>query len=245
MIEHDGRYAVLHPTIAEAARRAGADRVGLIDVGRPAGLNLGVDRVAIAYGDTLAGEAASPVQVECSVVGDEPIPRTPFPAVEHRTVVHRAPLDPADPDDRAQILRSAGGGSARLAAEIELAAGLSVHRVAGDPVVGVSTAVAAVPDDVLPVVLTTWSLSRFARPRRLRFVDALVAASTTRTVAWVSVEGVGVAPTVPMLGDRPASGHSIMAVALGGPARRDLTGEAVGRCWSRGRFVSWFPSPRR
>lgn len=198
MIEHDGRYAVLHPTIAEAARRAGADRVGLIDVGRPAGLNLGVDRVAIAYGNTLAGEAASPVQVECSVVGDEPIPRTRFPAVEHRTVVHRAPLDPADPDDRAQILRSAGGGSAR-----------------------------------------------FARPRRLRFVDALVAASTTRTVAWVSVEGVGVAPTVPMLGDRPASGHSIMAVALGGPARRDLTGEAVGRCWSRGRFVSWFPNPRR
>ncbi|WP_308127679.1 DUF2332 family protein [Gordonia paraffinivorans] len=117
--------------------------------------------------------------------------------------------------------------------------------MAGDPVGGVSTAVAAVPDDVLPVVLTTWSLSRFARPRRLRFVDALVAASTTRTVAWVSVEGVGVAPTVPTLGDRPASGHSIMAVALGGPARRDLTGEAVGRCWSRGRFVSWFPSPRR
>ncbi|MEO9328903.1 DUF2332 family protein [Gordonia aurantiaca] len=243
MIEHDGRYAVLHLTVAEAARRAAADRVALIDVGRPAGLNLGVDRVAISYDGTPVAAAASPVQVECSVVGDESIPMTPLPVVEQRMVVHRAPLNPADPNDRAEILRSAGGRSARLAAEIELVATLPAQRVAADPVVGVSAAVAAVPDDVLPVVLTTWSLSRFGRPRRARFVDALVGASTSRTLAWVSVEGVGVAPTVPTLGDRPASGHSIMAVALYGPARVDAT--AVGRCWSRGRFLSWFARPGR
>src|SRR5215468_2477577 len=35
-----GRCAVLYPAIAEAARRAGADAVGLIDVGCSAGLNL-------------------------------------------------------------------------------------------------------------------------------------------------------------------------------------------------------------
>jgi len=51
------------------------------------------------------------------------------------------------------------------------------------------------------------------------------------------VEGVGVAPSVPTLGDRPASGHSIIGVALLG--RPALPAEAVGRCWSRGRFVSW------
>ena len=44
-----GRCAVLYPAIAEAARRVGADAVGLIDVGCCAGLNLNVDRVGITY----------------------------------------------------------------------------------------------------------------------------------------------------------------------------------------------------
>jgi hypothetical protein len=53
-------------------------------------------------------------------------------------------------------------------------------------------------------------------------------------VAWVSVEGVGVAPSVPTLGDRPASGHSLIGLAL---PQRDA--EVLGRCWSRGRLLSW------
>src|SRR5215467_11733767 len=44
-----GRCAVLYPAIAEAARRAGATPVGLIDVGCSAGFNLSVDRAGIAY----------------------------------------------------------------------------------------------------------------------------------------------------------------------------------------------------
>jgi hypothetical protein len=57
-----GRCAVLYPAIAEAARRVGADAVGLIDVGCSAGLNLNVDRVGIAYsnGQSL-GDPSSPV----------------------------------------------------------------------------------------------------------------------------------------------------------------------------------------
>ena len=43
--DETGRQAVLSPAVAEAARRAGADAVGLVDVGRPAGLNPTVDRV--------------------------------------------------------------------------------------------------------------------------------------------------------------------------------------------------------
>ena len=44
-----GRCTVLYPAIAEAARRVGANAVGLIDVGCSAGLNLNVDRVGITY----------------------------------------------------------------------------------------------------------------------------------------------------------------------------------------------------
>nr|WP_232531629.1 DUF2332 family protein [Microlunatus antarcticus] len=97
--------------------------------------------------------------------------------------------------------------------------------------------VAQVPDGVLPVVVTTWALSALVPVRRLRFLQLLDAAATHRTVAWVSVEGVGVAPGVPTLGDRPASGHSIVGVTLLRHATRHA--EAVARCWSRGRQLAW------
>ena len=42
--DESGRHTVLYPAVAEAARRMCASAVGLIDVGRPAGLNLNVDR---------------------------------------------------------------------------------------------------------------------------------------------------------------------------------------------------------
>ena len=53
----------------------------------------------------------------------------------------------------------------------------------------------------------------------------------------MSVEGVGVAPGVPTLGDRPASGHSIVGVTL--LRHATLHAEAVARCWSRGRQLAW------
>ncbi|MCD2195387.1 DUF2332 domain-containing protein [Actinomycetospora endophytica] len=106
-----------------------------------------------------------------------------------------------------------------------------------DPIAGLSDALAAVPADALRVVMTTWALSRLRPEKRLRFVDRLEDAAVARVVAWVSVEGVGVAPGVPTLGDRPASGHSIVGLTLfGGPAPGS---EALGRCWSRGRWLSW------
>jgi len=56
-------------------------------------------------------------------------------------------------------------------------------------------------------------------------------------VAWVSAEGVGVAPAIPTLDDRRASGHSIVGLAVfGGSA---LLTAATGRCWSRGRWLAW------
>jgi hypothetical protein len=48
---------------------------------------------------------------------------------------------------------------------------------------------------------------------------------------------VGVAPEIPTLGDRRASGHSIVGLAV--LDRSTLRAEALGRCWSRGRLLSW------
>ena len=102
-------------------------------------------------------------------------------------------------------------------------------------------AVARVPADALPVVITTWALSHFPPESRLRFLHRLEEAAAGRTVAWVSVEGVGVVPAIPTLGDRRASGHSIIGLAV--IAGSVLSADAIGRCWSRGRFLEWLADP--
>jgi hypothetical protein len=189
--------AVLYPAIAEAARRAGANAVGLIAVGAAGALDLDVDRVGITYSDgRVLGDPSCPVQLSCSIVGDRPVPARAMPEVVARAGVDRDPLE----------------------------------------------AIARVPADALPVVITTWALSRFPREERLKFLDCLGDAAADRPVAWVSAEGVGVAPAIPTLGDRRAFGHSIVGLARF--HRSALHAEAIGRCWSRGRWLAWLaPEP--
>jgi hypothetical protein len=240
--DETGRCAVLYPAIAEAARRVGADAVGLIDVGCSAGLNLNVDRVGISYsnGQSL-GDPSSPVQQSASIVGDRPIPTQAMPEVVARVGVDLDPVDVTDADDarwlRACVWPDQPERAARLEAELALAATAPPLLLHGDPVQVLPDAFAHVPAGALPVVTTTWALSRFPLERRLRFLHRLDDAAAGRAVGWVSAEGVGVAPTIPTLGDRRASGHSILGLAVfDGSA---LHAEAIGRCWSRGRLLAW------
>jgi hypothetical protein len=234
--DESGRHTVLYPAVAEAARRMGASAVGLIDVGRPAGLNLNVDRVGIAYDNgQSSGDPASPVQRSASIVGGRPVPSGAVPGVVARVVVDRDPVDVTDEED-ARWLRAClpPEQGAALAAEIALVD--PPLRLAGDPVETLPAAFTHVPADALPVDTTTWALSALPLESRLRFLHRLDEAAR-RPVAWVSVEGVGVAPSVPTLGDRRASGHSIIGLAE--LDHSTLRVEAVGRCWSRGRLLAW------
>ena len=237
-----GRYAVLYPAIAEAAHQAGADVVGLIDVGCSAGFNLSVDRVGITYGNGQSlGDPSSPAQLAASVVGGRPIPGRAIPEVAARVGVDLDPVDVTDADEarwlRACVRPDQPQAAARLEAEMALAATAPPRLLRGDAVEVLPGAFALVPADALPVVTTTWTLSHFPLERRLRFLQRLEQAASGRAVAWVSVEGVGVAPTIPTLGDRRASGHSIFGLAVLGQSA--LRTEALGRCWSRGRLLSW------
>jgi hypothetical protein len=237
-----GRYAVLYPAIAEAARRAGAKAVGLIDVGCSAGLNLNVDRVGITYskGPSL-GDPSSPVQLRSRIAHDRPVPTRAIPEVVARVGVDLDPVDVTDPDAarwlRACLPPDQPERIARLDAELALAATAPPLLLTGDAAELLPEAIARVPADALPVVTTTWALSRFSPQIRHRFLCRLEKAAAGRAVAWVSAEGVGVAPTIPTLGDRPASGHSIIGLALFGLSAQPA--EAIGRCWSRGNVLAW------
>jgi hypothetical protein len=240
--DETGHGAVLYPAIAEAAHRTGATAIGLVDLGCSAALNLTVDRVALAYGNgQTLGDPSSPVRLSSSLVGDRPLPARTMPEVVARVGVDLDPVDVTDADDarwlRACLWPDQPERAARLEAELALAATAPPLLLRGDPVELLPDAVAQVPAEALPVVTTTWALSRVPLESRLRFLHRLDEAAAGRAVAWVSAEGVGVAPAVPTLGDRRASGHSIIGLTL--LDRSALRAEAVGRCWSRGRFLAW------
>jgi hypothetical protein len=240
--DETGHGAVLYPAIAEAARRAGAQAAGLIDVGCSAGLNLTVDRVGITYGNGQSlGDPSSPVQLAASAVGGRPIPARAMPEVVARVGIDPDPADVTDADEarwlQACLAPDQPEMAARLEAEIALAASAPPLLLRGDALEELPGALARVPADALPVVITTWALSRFPLESRLRFLHRLGDAATHRAVAWVSVEGVGVAPAIPTFGDRRASGHSIIGLAVF--RQSALHAEAVGRCWSRGRLLAW------
>ncbi|HYO38100.1 MAG TPA: DUF2332 domain-containing protein [Nocardioidaceae bacterium] len=240
--DETGRSAVLYPAIAEAARRVGADAVGLVDVGCSAGLNLNVDRVGVTYSSGQAlGDASSSVQLSATVVGGQPVPTTAMPEVVARVGVDLDPVDVTDAEQarwlRACLAPDQTDLAARLRAEVAMAATTPPLLLSGDAVELLPDALALVPVDALPVVTTTWTLSHLPPERRTRFLHRLGEAAAGRTVAWVSAEGVAVAPAIPTLGDRPASGHSMIGLAvLEGSA---LRADVVGRCWSKGRSLSW------
>jgi hypothetical protein len=237
-----GRHAVLYPAITEAAHRAGAHAVGLIDVGCSAGLNLNVDRVGITYSDGRSlGDLSSPVQLSPQIAHDRPVPARAMPDVVARIGIDRDPIDVTNADDarwlRACLPPDQPERRAGLDAEMALAATTPPLLLRGDALEVLPDAIASVPPDALPVVTTTWALSQFPTDTRQRFLRCLEEAAAGRPLAWVSAEGVGVAPTLPTLGDRLASGHSIIGLAIfGWPAQPAV---AVGRCWSRSRFLEW------
>ncbi len=235
-----GRCAVLYPAVAEAARRAGATAVGLIDVECSAGPGLLLDRVGLVYDSGQAlGDGSSPVQLSASVVGRRPIPDRSVPPVTARIGIDRSL---ADAPEAARSLRTAletgdpDGTADRGAASVLTASG-HLQLLPGEVLDRLPEAVERVPADALPVVTTAWALARLSPAGRLRFLQRLGDAATGRPVAWVSAEGVGVAPAVPTLGDRRASGHSILGVAVLDAS--SVTAAAVGRCWSRGRMLAW------
>src|SRR6185312_9553722 len=107
------------------------------------------------------------------------------------------PVDATDVEDarwlRACVWPDQKEQAALVDAELALLSAAPPVLLRGNAVDVLPEAFARVPAGALPVVTTTWALSAFPLESRLRFLQRLDEAATGRTVAWVSVEGVGVA----------------------------------------------------
>lgn len=237
-----GRCAVLYPAIAEAAKRFGVTRVGLVDVGCSAGLNLSVDRVGITYGSGLTlGDPTSPLQLQSEVRGGGAVPDRAIPEVVARVGVDLNPIDVGDEADarwlRACLWPDQPERIARLEAAIEVSRANPPELLRGDALAVIPDAVGAVPDDALAVVTTTWALAYLSLEERLRFLRRLDEQAAKRPIAWVSAEGVGIAPAVPTLGDSRLAGHSLLGLATF--AGRGVQTETLARCHPHGTWIEW------
>ncbi|MEE4024542.1 DUF2332 domain-containing protein [Gordonia sp. PKS22-38] len=234
--------AVLYPALADAAHRLGADDIGVIDVNPGAGLNVHTDRVAITYstGESL-GDSSSRVSIDCRVVGQHAIPTRSLPRVVARVGIGTDIVDLADPDDVLWLRACGPPDQDEPADQLDAAVGVAAAQppvlLRGDVLDVVDDAIDKVPAGALPLVTTTWALSALPLESRLRWLQRLGDIAARRPIAWISVEGVGVSPSIPTMGDRRASGHSIVGLTVLGSS--DLHSQAVGRCWSRGRVMSW------
>ena len=136
----------------------------------------------------------------------------------------------------------------RLAAAIAVARLDPPHLVTGDAVTDLAPLVAALPDDVLPVVVSTWALAYLGRDGRARRAGRPRRASErSRDLALVTAEEPRITPWVPAVpaavaacGDAEGDGT---ATLLGLRTWRDGAAhdEALALCHPHVRWMAWVP----
>ena len=235
------RTAVLGPVLREVQRRVERP-LALIDVGTSAGLNLLVDRVRVDYGHATFGPADSPLQLNCLALDDGP-PPGPELDIQWRVGLDRNPIDLTADDDRgwlqACIWPEHTERAERLATAAQLQASDPPRLVQGDAVEALMPLIAETPDDLMLVVVTSWTAVYLSGRQRGAFERTL--ATARRPIAWVSAEFPDVVRGVEAT-HRPKTGESdISKVAVvwfpgdGEPEQREFFG------WSHnhGAWLDW------
>lgn len=235
------RTAVLAPLVREVQRRV-EQPIALIDVGTSAGLNLLLDEVRIDYGHTAIGPNDSPIQLTCRALDAGP-PPGPELDIRWRVGLDRAPVDLTAPGDRswleACIWPEHTDRAQRLAAAATLQASHPPRLVRGDAVEALMPLIAEAPDDLMLVVVTSWTAVYLSGPQRRDLERTM--ANACRRVAWVSAEFPNVVRGIeerhpPKTGDSDISKVAIVWFPSDGtPERREFVG------WSHnhGHWLDW------
>jgi hypothetical protein len=179
-------------------RRRPAAKIALIDLGSGAGFGLHPDRYWHLLGAGRPfGNARSQLTLRCESDGPLPVPpRTDLPSIESRTGVDLEPIDLADPDDRRWARACLPPETHSLdrfdqAARIVAAHPGRVRR--GDAVEELPAILDAVGDDVLPVVIDTYTAVFFSDEQRGRLLQLVQQRGDRGDLAWISLD-----PLVPL-----------------------------------------------
>lgn len=192
-----GRCALFLPAVAEVEREVG--RVGLVDVGTSAGLNLRLDLYAYDFDGVLLG-GPSNVVLPCGVRGEIVLPHR-MPTIGSRVGIDRSPVDAADADQVRWLMACVWPDQHdrfdRLRAALEIARAHPVDVIVGDAREQLGPALATLGPGDHPIVITSWVLNYLAGDERVAFVAELDRIGAERDLSWIALESPGLCRGVP------------------------------------------------
>jgi hypothetical protein len=201
-----------------------------IEVGASGGLNGLWDHYAYDYGGRAAGEAGSPLQLDCQLVGPNVPPLEPPPVV-WRAGIDRSPVDLRDEADvrwlRACLWPDQAARHARLEAALQVSrehGPVEVQR--GDAVELLPAVIDSAPGDALVCVFHTATLIYFGEEK----IAALRRLLAERDVVWIGGEAPGVLAEED-IGPTP---HFALTAGRAGELRQ------LGRMGHHGGWLEWF-----
>jgi hypothetical protein len=177
---------------------SGSGGVAIIDLGTGAGLGLHLDR----YGHRLSngswlGDRMSPLVLDCETEGPTPPPvPDSLPSIGMRVGIDLEPLDLGDPEDRRwarSCVPPETDSLARFDRASVVARSHPCPMARGDAVDLLPGALDGVPDDLLPVVIDTYTAVFFTDGDRARLRAVLEEQAGARPLAWISLD-----PLVPL-----------------------------------------------
>lgn len=180
-----GRSAIIQAVMVDLARAS--DEINLVEVGASAGINLCFDQFPVRPLDdgqplTLVCEDLTPVDR-----------RRPLPRVRRRVGVDPQPLDLDDEMDRRWLKACLWPEQRRRHERFD--AIVDAHRswprvtmLTGRALERLDEALALCDEDVMTVVMNTWTAFYFTPQERQAYFEALVSRGERGNVAWLSIE---------------------------------------------------------
>lgn len=250
------RCAAIWPALDAVAAATGRQDLALLDLGCSAGLNLGVDRIALRYrsddgawherGAARAGGAA---EVEALWLGSAPVPAGGGWRLALRHGLDPAPVDVNDPAGLRWLQACLWPQDARRRERLDRAAaqlqGLPVTLTqADDCIAAIEPWLTSLPADVQPVLLTSWVLYYFSEADLARLRAEVDRLALSHGLVWVCGElpalsaREAVAPPSPVL---PAGESAASATlwTLSWPKDERVERRALGWSHPHGRWVCW------